>query len=272
LINERERQIAKRVRQVRYSNQLSQPAFARAIRISLDQAASIEYARTPLTLGIAERIAIEYDVSLSWLADGRGRMNPCGGLITRLFPTIKPDSLLSAAWSRHVHARLKSEFITVMFDAAAILIRKSYFPGGLTAEQVAHHFHRALDETLFDLPDAGREKLLSFMIRNLAAFEADWELGERHDPGNKRMIGKKEALTETSKVRNDRADMKSALGRLLDDTRKLTRARGTKSKLANALGVPQARLSEWLAGKYAPAGEAALRLRELVDAPENWLK
>ena len=84
----------------------------------------------------------------------------------------------------------------------------------------------------------------------------------------------KKSLTQTSKVSRYAADMKTALERLLDDARRLTKQRGMKAKLAKALKMPhaQARLSGWLKGQHAPAGEAAFRLRELVDHPERWTK
>ena len=79
----------------------------------------------------------------------------------------------------------------------------------------------------------------------------------------------KNHLTERSEFRTTSGDMKSALKGLLDKVRKLTKPSGMKAKLAADLGVPQARVSEWLSGKYDPAGETTLQLLHWVEQQER---
>src|SRR5208282_147231 len=129
-IDENERRIAGRVRQVRYANQLSQFAFARALGISLDRLASIEYARTPLTVGVADKISSKFDVSLIWLAQGRGRMNPCVGLISQTSPEIKASTLLSAAFSEDLERRFREHNLFSLYSMVAIGAGEAGLPKG----------------------------------------------------------------------------------------------------------------------------------------------
>ena len=78
----------------------------------------------------------------------------------------------------------------------------------------------------------------------------------------------KQVLTESSDSVIS-APMKSELQELLVAARRLTRPRGMKSKLAQKLEVPLPRVSDWLAGKYLPSGERALKLRDWVREQEG---
>jgi len=59
---------------------------------------------------------------------------------------------------------------------------------------------------------------------------------------------------------------------LMKRLQRLTEPSGMKGKLAKALGVPQPRVSEWLAGKYEPSGETTLRLLHWVGQQERQQK
>jgi transcriptional regulator with XRE-family HTH domain len=76
-------------------------------------------------------------------------------------------------------------------------------------------------------------------------------------------------LTESSEFRKVAGDMKLTLKSILDDVRRLTEPAGMKAKLAVALDVPQARVSEWLSGKHEPSGEMTLRIYNWVNDPKR---
>lgn len=275
-MNERERQIAGRVRQVRYSNQLSQPRFADALEISLHRLAAIEYGRTPLRVWIADMISAKFGVSLVWLAEGRGRMNPCSGLICVIRPEIKPGELLSRACTSELKSALRVNSLFSKFCLAASLTGVAGLTTGKNLERYILGLHHAIDESFQDLPHEGREKLLTVMVRALAGFAADRGLGVE-DPGQSEHAhseGEKELLTDSSEFRISSADMKSemrkiTLQKVLADVRLLVSARGMKARLAADLDVPQPRVSEWLAGKYKPSGQTALRLARWVELQQG---
>ena len=58
------------------------------------------------------------------------------------------------------------------------------------------------------------------------------------------------------------------MDRLLEAARRLTRPRGQKKALADALGVSPSRVSEWLAGDCMPDGDRTLRLLNWVERQE----
>ena len=58
------------------------------------------------------------------------------------------------------------------------------------------------------------------------------------------------------------------IDKLFSRIRRLTKARGSKAALADALGVVPQRLHEWLSGDYEPGGETTLQLLEWVTATE----
>ena len=62
--------------------------------------------------------------------------------------------------------------------------------------------------------------------------------------------------------------MKSPLKDLLADANLATQARGMKAALAEYLGVPRPRVSEWLRGVKEPGGAITLRIMEWVNLPE----
>jgi transcriptional regulator with XRE-family HTH domain len=203
LMNERERQIAGRVRQVRYSNGLSQPRFAYALEISLHRLAGIEYGRTPLRVWIADMISVKFDVSLVWLAEGRGRMNPCDGLIFAICPEIKPGELLSRAWTSELKRAFRVNSLFREFCLQATLTGVAGLATGKNLERYILGFHHAIDESFQDLPHEGREKLLNVMVRALAGFAADWKLGAE-DPGqSEHANSKKGLLTDSSQLCNE---------------------------------------------------------------------
>lgn len=63
--------------------------------------------------------------------------------------------------------------------------------------------------------------------------------------------------------------VKSELNSLIERLKRATSQYGMKGKLADQLGVPQSRVSEWLSGKNEPGGETTLRLLAWVTEVET---
>ena len=114
----------------------SQPAFARALGISVDRAASIEYARTPLTVELSDGISSKFDVSLIWLATGGGRMMPCVGLIGILCKEIKPSAVLSKEFSPEVKRRFGVCDLYGQFVVSAIMTGRPGLPKGKEGKEM----------------------------------------------------------------------------------------------------------------------------------------
>ncbi len=63
--------------------------------------------------------------------------------------------------------------------------------------------------------------------------------------------------------------VKPQLPSLLERLKNATKQRGKKSALANFLGVPLARVSQWLSGDREPGGETTLRMLKWVERQER---
>ena len=63
--------------------------------------------------------------------------------------------------------------------------------------------------------------------------------------------------------------VKPQLPILLEKLKNATKQRGQKSALAKFLGVPLARVSQWLSGDRQPGGETTLRMLQWVEAQER---
>jgi hypothetical protein len=74
LVSPREKEIARRVGQVREHINWPQPAFASELNISRDRLASVEYSRTPLRYADGYRLCMVFDINPEWLANGSGEM------------------------------------------------------------------------------------------------------------------------------------------------------------------------------------------------------
>jgi transcriptional regulator with XRE-family HTH domain len=267
LINEKEREIVRRVRKVRYSNQLSQSAFARALGVGRDRVASLECARTPLNVELADKIAATFDVGLGWLANGVGAMKPSIGTIVQNWPQINGRSLFSKAFTTDVEQRLLARDKFHFFSMVAILTDRGNFPQGKEAEKYLEMVQHRLEALFYSLPHDGKEKLLVFIVHALSQFDLDWALGRRELPGRpddekKNQLAKINASVNIEKMKARMPDFQNRL-------KKLTAKRGEKTKLANFLGVPLAAVSQWVSGKRKPNGENALMLLHWVEVQER---
>jgi transcriptional regulator with XRE-family HTH domain len=82
LVDQREKEIGRRVQIARERINWPQPAFAAEVDISRDGLASIEYARTPLRYAVGYRLCLIFDINPEWLANGKGEMSS---------PALMPD-------------------------------------------------------------------------------------------------------------------------------------------------------------------------------------
>lgn len=271
LINNKEREIAARIRKVRYSNQLSQPAFARKLAITRDRLASIEYGRTPLIVQIADKISEQFDINLIWMSTGRGLMQPTCGLILQICQGIKGNDLFSnvdiVRFQKLCEDAMRHNWLVVDVVASGQLEIRSESE----AAEIARTIHLHFDQLFGDIPLNAKRKLLPLVIRTLVKFDTDWVLGNRTDPGENIVMlphYKKSDLTQTTTI-DKKLEVKAQLPNLLERLNRATQETGKMSALAGFLGVPLASVSRWLAGKREPGGEITLKLLKWVEQQER---
>jgi len=270
-VDQNEREIAKRVRMVRFHSQLSKPAFAKALGVSLDRIASVEYGRTPLVVSVADKISATFDINLIWLAHGKGRMKPCAGLISTLSPEINDSELLSKAVTPEFEARARGREDFYFFALSAIMAGEATAKDEASVARIAEGLRSHFDELFSELPQPGKLKLLAVLVRTLAKFERDWELGNHRNPGENIVRQPKPPKKELTKVSEsvNVAGVKPKLPSLLKRLETSTCQRGKKSELANFLGVSLVQVSQWLSGDREPGGETTLRLLQWVEQQER---
>lgn len=299
-LQERDAGIARRIREVRESLRLTRNEIATQLGIKLERLASYEDARVPIPFDIALDLCRQFLVSEKWLATGlthliAGGDNPkiaFGDKGTRhcLWLKFQPeshdiqrDTTFSVAYASK---------LGVVFDRLALhypFYPPIQFTRNSPPKMVANAAHFSIDSCAATLSDELKVEYLSGVIRVALAFH--WELSRRglnkELPVAKAILeawgqcevesrlaaaSEKIALTKNSDFRKSFADMKSVLKQLLDKVRTFTEPAGMKSKLAADLGVPQARVSEWLSGKHDPSGETTLQLLRWVELQERKAK
>ena len=166
-------EIAARVRQVRFFMRLSQTQFAKALGITRNRIANVENGRTPLSVDLADNLALKFDVGLSWLATGRGRIRPSMGLISQIKPGIKGSEWFSSAFSDDIRQRLIERYQFHFLASGAILFDDLYLPKGEATQKFLDEFHAFLDDHLQQIPHKEKEKLLNLLIRIIAKFDSD---------------------------------------------------------------------------------------------------
>jgi transcriptional regulator with XRE-family HTH domain len=283
LMNERERDICARFKLIRERINWSQAPFAERLGITLNQLASIEHGRTPLRYEIAWRARAAFDVSLRWLDEGfvAADRREHDNLPVPEMSGFGPQALLST--------------VAEKFSDGGGGLRAI---GPLPAE--ANRDKTDIDHRLFlegalklhaelwmaDVPRGHTTKLVDELIRHANKFikslpaDPPSETDKRaeaitwariRDANAKKLLSarshKKESVDTFTDSRKS-ADMKSELKGILAKVAAFTKAKGAKGKLAKTIGVPQSRLSEWLAGKHEPSGDIALKLLRWVERQE----
>jgi transcriptional regulator with XRE-family HTH domain len=263
-VDHREREIAMRVRRVRLINQLSVSKFAKVLEVSANKVAGVEYGRTPLAVNIADKIAAHFDVNLSWLATGAGRMKPSIGQIAKIEPEINGSLLLSGAFSEEMYQRLLQSYKFNFLAADAILSDGVDLPKGKPGEKYLDEFYLFLDDRFRELPHPEKEKLLTLLIRLTARFNTSWHLGRRDFADGVLEFIKNQSLTDIT-LSSNTLGVKSEIDKLIERVKRKAERPGAKAELARALGVAPARISEWLSGEKEPGGEYTLRLLKWVE-------
>lgn len=285
-ITEIEREIAARVRRVRKDRWLSQAKFAAALGEPLDRIAHIEYARTPLTVAVADKIADVFGISLKWLKTGRGKMVPSNGRFSVFAPEIKPNTLLSSADVDRVEREyLKTRSYNVL-GIEALIYKATHLPKGEKQKTLIAGLHAYVDEAFDNLPHAGREKLLALLHCTIEKFEHDWHNGEHDTPGQNLSMEPlaipKDQPFDLFKIREQQelhlthVSTASTSGDVNQWTmlkarlQKATGKPGRKSMLAGALNVDLTQISRWLSKSGPePGADYALKMLQWVQEREQ---
>lgn len=283
---EKSLEVGDRIRQIRECFGLTQEQLAQYLIVTRERVANFETGRTPLPLRLALEICEVFIISERWLATGEGLM--------RQHMDLSHDPI-----TKKVHENLDYivAFESVLNSRYEAALRQC--PNGIRFTPSGER--PILDRNLLDcflhlwtawLPcGESNARLIRSIIdlgneycqnpRNLkgALPESDvFEiLSEQGLPiGDERFLA---AYREAEKMcRNPLTDVaasgnmppvKSLLKHLLIRLERVTVVPGSKTSLADSLGVPLTSVSRWLSGEREPGGETTLRLLQWVEQQER---
>jgi transcriptional regulator with XRE-family HTH domain len=262
LMNDNEREICARLREVRVRVGCSQEDFGKLLGITRDRVVTIDMARSPLRYWMADAVCNRFEICQRWLATG---FEPMGGYVR--FPPeigveVGHDETFSAVYHRILSHRVERAILETEWRKTAAFAGADAAQPDRMADNYAYELARAF---FHRVPVELRQEFYGWLAGAAGQF-----LQTKRDklpPVQLPQENEKKELTE-SYVGRKSEHMKSPLRSLLDRLVYVTAAYGKKAALAQALGVPQSRVSEWLHGKGEPSGEVTLLLLEWVTAEE----
>ena len=283
-INDRERKICSRLKEIREIINVSQQRFAGFLELTRDKVASIECGRTPLRYDIAWLMRGIMGVNLDWLATGKFE------------PTImEQDYLLAPSQTGLPLSALLSEVYDTTKDFARDL--KADREAGLIPKidraeihhrlEVADRIRQNIDAWIVRLPDGKANDFFARLKDFSEAFARQFPpeqpdavrlrreamlWAKKGKPDYQRIfagveVSKKPLTDDTLKSTND--SVKPEIQKLIARVNSFASKPGTKAELARILDVAPARVSEWLRGKKEPGGDFTLRLLKWVEQQER---
>lgn len=261
-MNERERGICSRFKELRERFGGSQWLFAALLHLTHNRLASLEYRRTPLRADTAIRLARLTGCNLFWLAEGDGQIfggMPSGADIQK----IPPRSLFSEAWENCLKSGLHPG--AKQFDDGGV---SDDIVGGASA---ASYCEEEIQGVLKCLPPRlhwNFYSALSGMCRKFIQSNQAKIVDSGAAKATCVQNIARNGLTSIS-LKGKNSPMKSEVAKLIARLKHQTRKAGAKSELARFLDVAPARVSEWLSGDKEPGGEYTLRLLYWVEQQER---
>jgi len=242
-------EICKRVRTVRQAARLSRPVFGRFLALDSSKLANIENFRVPVDYITGAMVCRIFRVSPRWLVTGEGP--PTLVLPQKVFDPVAAMSArtpFSAFYASHLRERV------------AVIEQNRAQQNAKIAEVLEQR------EKSGDVPSSPEEFERSWLeaAQQVGAdeqFEISADLA-RAAFGSPFTVEFENELAIVTGFDDKRYPMRTAIAPsdLVDQVKKLTTARGTKSALAKRLGVSRQRLNEWLSGRSAPNAHYTLNL------------
>lgn len=278
-------EIGERLALIRDEMALSQDYFGRLIEISRERLANFETGRTPLSVRTALEICDAYVISEKWLATGAGLKRQYMDLLhDPVVKSLQDEDDFHGAFRKTLGIRYEELLAenpnTVRFTPNGdnptadtnlidcfLSIWRAWLPCGPK--------NAGLIQSIIELgndycanPDNSTSPLSEDQILRILA-EEGLPVGDARFLAAHRLASSatKMLLTDTSS--SEKMGTVKPLKSLLARANRLTKMRGRKIELGNALGVAPETVSRYLSGKIEPGGETTLRLLQWVEQQER---
>ena len=263
----------------------SQPDLARALGITQNQLAGIEYRRAPLRFGHAKFLCEKFSISQRWLALGTLPMQPRYDVPMEYSYLVKQNSLFSWVFdgfldgqTREIEEAWIKEDGEENFRAgkfAGLDISVLQMPVTAYAEGAVRNAQKLIGITLNWLPEDLQLAYSDILFDAHKLFQTKHakQIAKLEPPALRKFLDhpaqtEKSGLTNVSVIDNNEG-VKAKLPALIKRLNEATKERGTKTALAKYVGVPLPKISQWLSGEHEPGGETTLKLLHWVEQWER---
>lgn len=263
----RDREIAARIRKFRRESKCSREYLAVRSGIKGGVITRIELGRIPLKYDVARAIFSALAINPLWAATGEGPEIAKIDLPSSGNLKLPINALFSDVFFRELLPMFKAH---VPDKESEILMR--YQRGEVNSRAVKLWFsHFTPDGYVAEL----NKRLAEFWGELLKTFPQDdpkrklqrdiWYKEYEESIKAKTFAEAELALTVNSLKRNSGSEVKTEIQKLIERVNRKASMPGAKAKLARALGVAPARVSEWLSGEKEPGGNYTLILQKWVN-------
>jgi transcriptional regulator with XRE-family HTH domain len=246
-MDEIEKAISDRLRQIRARVGWSQTDFANGVGVSRDSVTRIELGLAPVRYLIGDTVCAKFDICQRWLATGTDPQSGYIGIPVEIGVEIGRRELFSVAYHRVIESYVfraiqdAENAVKIVFGASDDLT------GDRLAENYAYHWANMFFRLL---PLELRQEFYGYISAASSAF-----------------IQSHRAKLEGSLLMQG-AKVKSSMASLIERLKKVVDIPDGKESLARYVKTDHLRIERWLAGKEEPSGEFTLHLLEWVKAEE----
>jgi transcriptional regulator with XRE-family HTH domain len=277
-----ERAIGDRLRQARQQRRFSRADLAAELAVDAGEIMRVELGRTPLRFGLAAPILERFNLNPRWLAEGTGQPEPFVSLELPEGESVPLDEAFSevynSKWEGQIEPSLRFRDVLKSLGLEALLdlerqVRMWPKPDGtwmfgLRPESLQSVRDCALRLAAIAARIGEHVKRIEASADEAEAFfrSRGWKPEEIEviDIGGQGRSDSKAHLTEVT-IDRKTPDVKPKLPSLLRKVASLCQQPGQRSRLAEYLGVPLPRVSEWLNEVHEPGGEVVLRMQAWVE-------
>lgn len=267
-ISKKDREIAARIREIRLRQKCPRSFLASRAGVSAGFIARIELARAPLKYTQARDIFSTLQINPLWAATGEGFPHGYAYMPSVTELQISPKLTFSEVFDRFMPHPSSA------FDASrnSLQLRSKY--AGMLANMVHEWFQVIPDDQVEKLNDllwnsaqdfiaACPEQMPEDLFKRRALYKSLFPSPAAKE--HLRVLEQLENVLTSNSPKSKSGDVKSEVEKLIERVKQKASQPGAKAKLARALGVAPARISEWLSGEKEPGGEYTLRLLRWVE-------
>lgn len=170
IVPDAELSICRRLREARLLRKWSQPNLSRALGITRERLASIEYGRAPLRFDVALKLWNSLDLNQRWLAEGKEPRDSNVPIADELLAAIPKQMLFSEAYEKYLKRTVEN-----LLQSSASETRTGYklehVPGIPLKDRFLQHCIRTVGATFHRLPPTLYQEFYDLLFKTTGDFD-----------------------------------------------------------------------------------------------------